>query len=414
MTRQQKRREAREAAKRADRREFLTAGLALHQAGRLSEAAEHYEHVLDREPRNAEALNLLGVIWHQRGDQQRAIDLLNEALRCRPDAVIYHVNLGSALAAAGNAGWAVRNFRRAVALGPASAMAHRNLGSLVDGGAGRSAAASFGRAASLDAKDAVARLGRAHALKRWDPPAAIASCRAALAIDPSLAEARFLLAALEGEAPTRPPAAYVRGLFDKYATEFDRHLIDKLGYATPALLAEMLRELLPPKRDMDILDLGCGTGLSGLALSAYEGRLTGIDLSPAMLAQARSRGIYAELIEGDIMEALAHQPPGRFDLAMASDVLNYFGDLAGVFAAVGRTLKHRGLFACSTEASAAPGYTLHDGLRYAHHPDYVKEVAAAAGFGPLAQRPAILRRQGAAEVAGELFVFARQEAAPGN
>src|SRR5260221_284789 len=84
-----------------------------------------------------------------------------------------------------------------------------------------SAARAFSRAAALDRTDALARLGIAHALKKSEPERAATACRDALRLAPSLAEAEFLLAALEGKAPARgAPGSYVRTLFDKYAAGF--------------------------------------------------------------------------------------------------------------------------------------------------------------------------------------------------
>ena len=83
------------------------------------------------------------------------------------------------------------------------------------------------------------------------------------------------------------------------------------------------------------LDLGCGTGLAGAAFRHCCGRLVGVDLSPAMLAQARAKGLYDRLVEGDVAEFLAGEAAAqaRYHLILAADVFMYLADLAAVLRA---------------------------------------------------------------------------------
>ena len=96
----------------------------------------------------------------------------------------------------------------------------------------------------------------------------------------------------EASAAGALPQAYVARLFDDYAWRFDKHLIKNLGYRAPALIAEALSAVAPDRRFALALDLGCGTGLMGEALRGRVDRLTGVDLSAAMIAKARERGVY--------------------------------------------------------------------------------------------------------------------------
>ena len=56
------------------------------------------------------------------------------------------------------------------------------------------------------------------------------------------AEARHLINALTGNTSNAPPAGYVEKLFDHYAGNFEKSLIDKLDYQTPRMLTEIIRE----------------------------------------------------------------------------------------------------------------------------------------------------------------------------
>ena len=91
-----------------------------------------------------------------------------------------------------------------------------------------------------------------------------------------------------------------RALYDRYSAQYDAEVAAQ-GYATPARVARALAEV-SDDRSAPVLDFGCGTGLSGLALAA-EGFtvIDGMDLAADMLAQCRRRGLYRELthIEAD-------------------------------------------------------------------------------------------------------------------
>lgn len=102
----------------------------------------------------------------------------------------------------------------------------------------------------------------------------------------------------------------VQGVYDRFARDYDAAVTEN-GYATPARLAAMLSAKLPDMRDKPLLDFGCGTGLSGLALAA-EGFavIDGCDPSQAMIDQSRERGVYRHLWSYPLA-----QPPDPKDLA---------------------------------------------------------------------------------------------------
>ena len=207
--------------------------------------------------------------------------------------------------------------------------------------------------------------------------------------------------------PDRAPARYVRDLFDGFAERFDAELAEKLDYRTPELLAAALRDAGAPAGEGICLDLGCGTGLSGVALAPLARRLEGLDLSPRMLALARRRGIYAALHQADLLEWLpAH--PGAFDLVAAADVLNYLGDLSPALAGIAAALKPGGLAAFSLEAGEGAPFELGATMRYRHDPRHAEFLAAAAGFGVVARRKAVLRQERGQPVAGVLVVLRRR------
>jgi protein O-GlcNAc transferase len=105
----------------------VNAAFLHHQAGRLDRAESLYRKALERDPEQAEALHLLGVIAYQRGNIGAAIGLIERALPALQDLAEVHLNLGNALRGAGRLTEAADSYRRAIALVPDYGMAHCNL-----------------------------------------------------------------------------------------------------------------------------------------------------------------------------------------------------------------------------------------------------------------------------------------------
>lgn len=388
-----------------------------HAAGALDEAEALYTRLLARSPRDANALNLLGTLHRQRGDLSRAIGLIRRAVALRPEAPVFLASLGGALAEAGQLEPAVAALRAALARRPEDAVALRNLGQALCGlGQARAALAPLRRAVALAPEAADAKLALAHACREAGAlPEAIRMAEAALAQhDPAVAgQARFLLAALgRAPVPERAPAAYVRDLFDQYAPRFAADLTGRLGYRTPAALAALLRDSgLVPEPVEGALDLGCGTGLSGLALAPFARRLEGLDLSPRMLAEAARQGCYAALHEADLLDFLPRHP-AAWELIAAADVLNYLGDLGPALAAMRAALRPGGLALFSVElaegeAGGEGPYALGPGLRYRHALPALRATCAAAGLAAVAERREVLRQEQGAPVEGILVLLRR-------
>ena len=243
---------------------------------------------------------------------------------------------------------------------------------------------SFARALRLDPENAAAQFHTGETWTRLDETAkALNAYRSALTLDPDdRLGARLRIADLEGAAPpAKASPAYVRHLFDGYAARYDTHMQETLRYRGPALLAERFAALATPRpKSLDILDLGCGTGLSGAPFASFARSMTGIDLSPAMLAQARATGQYSALESGDAA-AWAGSHPQSADLVLACDVLIYLGDLAPIFASARTALRAGGHFIFSTEkAPEGACFELGPTRRFRHGPDYVTAILAESGF----------------------------------
>lgn len=239
-------------------------------------------------------------------------------------------------------------------------------------------------------------------------PLAIAEFQRVLRIDPGNGEARYLLgcawleagepdpalAAFEAledmpgladrlaearamKALARSNAGYVRHLFDQFSADYDSRMLGQLSYQAPVILRELAALVLPGETGLTVLDLGCGTGLSGAAFKDRAAHLCGIDLSPAMIEKARARGVYDDLAVGDIESGLGE---ALYDLVVAADTLVYLGDLELVFAKVVAALKSGGTFLFSVEAMDGDGFELGPKRRWRHSENYLRAAAARHGF----------------------------------
>jgi predicted TPR repeat methyltransferase len=234
------------------------------------------------------------------------------------------------------------------------------------------------------------------------------------AITPGSASARYMHAAICGEmVPPAAPADYVREQFDGFAASFEKVLVDGLGYGTPAVMRDALEAWMRAQPALlRILDLGCGTGLSGPLFRPFAIHLAGVDLAPRMLAIATEKGCYDQLDVGEITEflrAAAAGPP--HDLIIATDVVMYFGEIAALLEAVSGALRSGGRFSFTVEAHDLPGQQLYPTGRYKHQRSWVERQAAQAGFEVIAVEKTIIRMEAGEPVAGWLFLIERPHAA---
>ena len=198
---------------------------------------------------------------------------------------------------------------------------------------------------------------------------------------------------------------YVRRLFDQHAPEFDKALVERLDYRGPQLLLEALRTHVGqlPKFG-SVLDLGCGTGLSGAAFRPYCDWLVGVDISPGMVEQARAKGLYDRLAVADLLEFLASESGAQNHLVVAADVFVYCSDIVPIAAGVAKVLAPGGLFAFSVETRDQPGVRLQESLRYAHGADHVRSAIASAGLQLLQLSEASTRTERGEPVQGLIAV----------
>lgn len=350
-----------------------------------SEAAEAYQRCLALDADNLEVRNNLACLWRLTGHLPEAEALLREAIARAPNYCEAHANLAVVLAQQGRMDEALDSGARALALQPANPRSRRMLGALY---------AQRGRWAEAE-----------QVFRAW-----LSAC-------PDDPQAQHHLAAVTGQqVPERASDAYVVDVFDHFAASFDARLA-QLGYQAPALCAQALRhrlgepdepdesrEAAPPATLGKVLDAGCGTGLCGPWLRPRAQQLVGVDLSAAMLARARERGLYDQLAQGELC-AWLQACTERFDLIVSADTLCYFGPLGPVLRAARQATAPGGWLVFTVEALAEPhaqGVQLMHHGRYAHHHDAIAAWLAEAGWQAAELAPVVLRQEAGQPVQGWL------------
>ena len=388
----------------------------LHRAGHLDDAEALYRRILDAAPDSASAWHFLGLLQFQRGQGGEAIAALERAISFDPSYADAHANLANILIAAHRIEEAEPHLRRALELAPDAAPPRIALAVIYNARREFDAAEALLREALITRPDDVAvENGLANVLLgQGRVEEALAHFWKAIALDPSLGEsrqligvalgylgrfeeaaqqyrewlerepehpvARHMLAACGGaEMPHRADDAYVRNTFDSFAATFDAKLAH-LDYRAPELVAAAVESALNGRRVERLLDAGCGTGLLGPRLRSLADCLVGVDLSPGMLANARFREVYDELVEAELTAHLGAYPD-QYEVVASADTLCYFGMLETLAEAAHRALLPCGWLVFTVELLEGEGdYKLNHHGRYSHTADYVRRVLVQTGF----------------------------------
>lgn len=313
--------------------------------GLLSEAKSHYLKALELAPDDTQILFNLAVINMQQGNTDIAIQQYQQVVSINPNYFPAHNNLGVAFLSKNHIGFALRHFQTALELQP-----HHQ------------------------------------------------AIRHTIQV---LSKDQHLL--------TSPPE-YITTLFDAYADHYESHLLSALDYQVPNILFEVAKKCVSlPSEQWTILDIGCGTGLCGTLFKPYAKKLIGIDLSANMLALAKQKNCYNELITGDFISYLADYH-NTFDLIIAGDVLVYIGDLTDSFKNISSALLNNGLFIFNTEITghATPGFEMTQSGRFVHQKNYIEQLAKQYHFKILSYQTAMTRQQNNEPVQGHIFVLQKK------
>lgn len=404
-------------------------GRIYFHAGRLNDARISIEKGIALDPKQATLQLYLGNIYHHEKANLMALSCYEMALSINPDFAEAHTNRGSVLQELKRLEDALESHDQAIRINPDFAFAHYNRGNVLMGLKRlEDALESYDRAIKIKVDYAEAYCSRGNILNAQSKrEEAVASYQKAILIKPNYGEAylqlgnaltvqgkleeaiksyrqainidsqqygglEHLISAFTGKSTERPQLQYIEKLFDGYADEFDKHLTHNLGYQTPKVLASFLKKAVDlPSKGLDILDLGCGTGLSGLEIHPYARQLVGVDLSSKMLEKAHSLSVYNRLEHSDLLAMMAGEEGAGYDVIIAADVFVYLGQLDNIISEAKRLLRPGGFFMFSVEtfdelssnpidSENIPEYKLNNTGRYAHSANYLENLARTNSF----------------------------------
>ncbi|HWP42667.1 MAG TPA: class I SAM-dependent methyltransferase [Blastocatellia bacterium] len=136
----------------------------------------------------------------------------------------------------------------------------------------------------------------------------------------------------------------VRKTWDACGAAFDRFTTAEDSFSEN-IERPAIESLAPDVSRKRVLDIGCGSGAYSLWFAERGAEVTGIDLSPVMVAlaeeKARQRRLDMRLRAGDVKEGLPFED-GEFDIVFSATMLHYVEDLGGLFKEAARVMKRGG------------------------------------------------------------------------
>lgn len=387
---------------------YYNLGLAYKKAHKMLESKHAFQAVLQLVPDHPGAQFQLGSLFMQQEDYPHALDCFANIAERHPFHFETQTNLATCYLHTGHLDAAQAHYLKALEITPTDEQILFNLGVInMQRGRIKYAIEYYLRAVKINPElfEVHNNLGVAY-LAQKNIAAALLHFKEAFRIRPDDVVQHTINVLMRKQNVATAPLEYVRSLFDSYANHYDVHLTKSLHYQVPQLLLQAVQATNGDSVKFNkVLDLGCGTGLCGSVFKPYAHRLVGVDVSSKMLAVAKEKEIYSELVQSDLQPFLAAQSQA-YDLIVAGDVLVYCGDLDAIFAAAASALRPGGLFAFNTEMSVDKDYEMTDSGRFAQSKAYIDKLAAKYQLVCNYYKVATLRTQEGQPVQGHLYVLA--------
>ena len=304
---------------------------------RTAEALATFTRALALNPASLHALNNLGTLYRRLGRNTEAQARFEAALAVDAECNEARINLGTVLKESGDLDAALEAYVLALARDPTNAEANYNAAlvlisqhrptaavpfltlALAQRNKRRAAVSPAAAAAALEGGGEDERHQQHRTKKEEGAESMAAGWRDGASLDDSLEAAEYLLAVAQGKnnpstTDSAGRRAHVRGLFDGYASRFESHLVNELGYRAPPDLYQLTMGALADeageageageaeeggaggeagggeeaslRASLRVVDLGCGTGLAGALFKNVSSYLAGGDLSPNMVSES--------------------------------------------------------------------------------------------------------------------------------
>ena len=414
-------------------------GLTYLHAGQLKSAVETLLIAVSLSPNSPSFKNSLAAAYFKFGDLRKAVETMQTAIKINGANAMLHLRVGEYLLAQGKFSAARETLENALVDDPTDGQTMILLGeTYIKLDLPQEAMEQLSAASAINPSDPDLYMTMARFWRRYNQPpkeldalnrviklkpehsegyavlaealarlgnrdGALKAYKKCLELESNHAEARHFIAALQGNSTTSAPKEYITKLFDQYAANFENSLTAELGYRVPSVIAKLLSSRINSGEVFnEVLDLGCGSGLAGQAISGLVGRICGVDLSKNMIAIAREKDVYDQIDVGDITDAVKRNPQ-LYDLYVAADVLIYLGDMEELFSALRHNAKSGATFVFTTEHKTAGNYELLPSGRYAHSKEYVTNLCQKHNMEIVSSYQIDLRKEADTVLAGILY-----------
>ena len=381
-------------------------GNVLKHHSRFDGAEVNYIKAIELKPNYTEAYYNLGILYYELSKFELAETYYKKAIEIKPDYAEAHSNLGNALNRLNRLQEAKASYKKAIEFKIDYEESHNNLGqTLYKLGKLDEAEVSFRKAIKFkpDYIEAHNNLGNTlKDLTRFDE--AIISYKKTLELNSDYSEAKHFLSALTEKTTQTAPRKYVENLFDNYALNFENSLINNLDYKIPKMITEMILRDNSNILIGSVLDIGCGTGLIGNEIKQHCSKLEGIDVSKAMLKQAKVKNVYDKLKHQEIIEYLLTEDLD-FDYFVSADVFIYIGELTEIFRLIKSRNNSKGKFIFSTEHTDKDGFVLEKTGRYSHSKKYIENLCSKFNYKLSCYEEIDLRKEKKKPIKGALYLL---------
>jgi len=198
--------------------------------------------------------------------------------------------------------------------------------------------------------------------------------------------------------------------WDRIAPGYSRRPVaDAESYARKLAATQALM-----RRDMTVLEFGCGTGSTALEHAPHVAHIVATDVSSAMIEIARQKAEHAGVDNVSFRQSgLAdfEAPDERFDMVLALNLLHLLPDRTAALGRILRLLKPGGIFISSTACLADRMWFLRPVIRlmqWLGKAPYVSFVGAAEMLGEVAAAGFEEQEHWTHGRANSLFLIARK------
>ncbi len=379
-----------------DARVYMLGGLLAEKAGNIKGAFEALRKAVALAPAWGPGLLELALLLARQNQFKEAVETAEKVAVLEPKNLQVLAGVIDIAHRAGHTEMAVRHLRRGLELVPGDAALRRLLArDLSEQGQHDESLKLWDALLEQNPEDAQSLVGRVQAcIAAGTPAQARKDTAVLLKLAPDDAVYQYYAQLAQGETPAQQPAALMLPLFDGMAEFYDVHMVRSLKYQLPKQVSEQIIARYPDKK-INVLDLGCGTGLLGVCLGRLDGALIGVDLSMKMIEQAARHNVYDRFHTVNLHDALRETPDGLYQVIAALDVFIYAGDLTQAVPDAFRVLAPDGMlvFSCEIANETGPDMVLSPAGRYAHKRSHVEALCKAAGFDAVDVRETVLRNE---------------------